>query len=607
MKKIAVLFLFLLCFFSSEMSAQDKATLVKAYIEQANYNLSKGDYVKAKAKANEVLKLSPGNAQAKQILAKCQAKAEQQIVAEKTAFKSALSKGTVDALQFFLKRYPKSQFRQEALNAISDLELWNKAKKVNTKDAYEDYLNLSKFKFYEEDAKQAIADILVKDEQEYMHAYNQGTIDAYQQYLKNYPKGVFADNARNNIEDLTLWQVACDKNTEASYTQYLKESKHQNYDLEAKNRIKQIKSEQEWEKIKDSDDFGILENFKNTYPNSIHTEFVNYKINLLKGEYYFNQGYRTDMVLKHYENANKYLKLEGQYEEHYKELKAQIQYEQILDSSNEIIIKDYLSKMSLNDVNYDNVSNHLAIVMANSLTKYSSEARKVETLRYAKDKKTKEYVKNSITVVEYNKKMDSYSSKTSSYYGYGNTRSNNKRKRRPIKIRLGIQGDVEANINGANEEDGLSGSCNYYSAGFAAIIGDPDQWVNVLIGVNYRWFTIMPEHDYSEHHENYGGTISVPFEIRCNLIRTGDNSRIYVGGGVESGFRVNDGSESWTKGCLNNSFVSLYPMLGFTSRHFDIGLYWKSYVYEPFKKEIIDADKSFYSKSLIGAKLSIFF
>ena len=53
----------------------------------------------------------------------------------------------------------------------------------------------------------------VAEKQRYESACEKGTLEAFQEYIKLYPKGKYAVDVRNRIEDYNLWSEAVKTNT----------------------------------------------------------------------------------------------------------------------------------------------------------------------------------------------------------------------------------------------------------------------------------------------------------------------------------------------------------------------------------------------------------
>lgn len=82
--------------------------------------------------------------------------------AEKRKYDEACQKGTKVALQEYAKRYPNGKYIsdvKERIDSIDETSLWKSAKEENTIDGYNRYLQQSKLRTYETEARNAIEEI----------------------------------------------------------------------------------------------------------------------------------------------------------------------------------------------------------------------------------------------------------------------------------------------------------------------------------------------------------------------------------------------------------------------------------------------------------------
>ena len=120
-------------------------------------------------------------------------------------------------------------------------------------------------------AKQKQQEVLERqrvEKQKYEEACQAGTLTAFEKYVKQYPKGKYIKEINNRIADFSLWTSAKSKNTLASYSQYLEQSKFKTFEKEAQSAIIELESQEMWNNIKSSEDKNAYENFISEYPNS---------------------------------------------------------------------------------------------------------------------------------------------------------------------------------------------------------------------------------------------------------------------------------------------------------------------------------------------------
>ena len=66
---------------------------------------------------------------------------------------------------------------------------------------------------YQQQIKKEVAEKQRIEKQRYESACEKGTLEAFQEYIKLYPKGKYAVDVRNRIEDYNLWSEAVKTNT----------------------------------------------------------------------------------------------------------------------------------------------------------------------------------------------------------------------------------------------------------------------------------------------------------------------------------------------------------------------------------------------------------
>ena len=99
----------------------------------------------------------------------------------------------------------KAEQEEEAKKKLEqkvEEELWRKAKDVNTKDSYNDYLEKSKLKIFKKQAETSISVLITEEEEqkEWDKAKDADSISSYKQYLSVFPNGLHCQEAVNRIE-----------------------------------------------------------------------------------------------------------------------------------------------------------------------------------------------------------------------------------------------------------------------------------------------------------------------------------------------------------------------------------------------------------------------
>lgn len=292
----------------------DESTMISKKLRSAQESMDKGDYKSAISTLNSLLKLSPNHSKAKEMLDQCKQGIKQQKAREEQNFKDACKSGSIDALNSFICRYPNSEYVKSARQRLDDYSMWEIAKKRNTIDSYNLYLQKSSVLAYKEDAQAA---------------------------------------------------------------------------------IKIIKADQAWSICMNTDNESLLSDFICTYPESPNIGEAKYRLNLLKGERLYRDGF-TDMAYSYLGDANLHKTLTDEAATHYAELKEKKTFNDILASSDIDNVRKYLHTLSFSSPYYNDTSNHLALLLGAKLSPWSSEYNMNEALSFAKDEKTKNIVQGYI-------------------------------------------------------------------------------------------------------------------------------------------------------------------------------------------------------------------
>jgi outer membrane protein assembly factor BamD (BamD/ComL family) len=136
----------------------------------------------------------------------------------------------------------------------------------NTRGSYKQYLKeYPKGKFADE-ARSRLENIFWVE----THASN--TIEGYRKYIQRYPSGQYMSQAREWLDEreLQVWNIAKTSDDASSYKQYLDLYPKGKYIVEAHSRIKEM-VQLAWQKARNENTVRAYRNFIKTYPDS---EFV---------------------------------------------------------------------------------------------------------------------------------------------------------------------------------------------------------------------------------------------------------------------------------------------------------------------------------------------
>ncbi|HET7369222.1 MAG TPA: SPOR domain-containing protein [Gammaproteobacteria bacterium] len=113
---------------------------------------------------------------------------------------------------------------------------------------------------------------------DWQQAQQQNTVQAYQQYIQQYPQGDHVAAARQQIAHIQQqkemqqaradWQRVQQANTPQAYQQFLQQHPDSQYAANAKQQIQQMQAAQDWMQVQQSNNPQALQVFIAQYPNS---------------------------------------------------------------------------------------------------------------------------------------------------------------------------------------------------------------------------------------------------------------------------------------------------------------------------------------------------
>ena len=165
----------------------------------------------------------------------------------KKEFEAAQKINTVQAYKQFLQKYPDSKWVEKSKEAIIEIEFFIEQEQINTTEAYEQFLQKYPIGEFAEKAKQAIG---------LLNAQEKNSIEAYQKFLDTKPDSKYAVIANNNLTSSLYEKAKQDINFEFDESIFYKKAVEEN----------KIES---------------LEIFLKRYPNSNYLSSVENKLNNL--------------------------------------------------------------------------------------------------------------------------------------------------------------------------------------------------------------------------------------------------------------------------------------------------------------------------------------
>lgn len=196
---------------------------------------------------------------------------------EKQKYEEACQEGTLQALQNYARLYPKSKYINDVNNRIEDFSLWSSAKSQNTLLSYNQYLQQSRYKSFEKEARAAIVELDSQEEwNSIRHSENK---DEVKNFISKYPNSTCKGTAQERVcelEGIDLYRngdllAALSKFNEAGGKNSISPTNQAAYD--------ECKEFYDYKKIVTATDG---ETFLRRYPNSAYYNQVSNRVARLK-------------------------------------------------------------------------------------------------------------------------------------------------------------------------------------------------------------------------------------------------------------------------------------------------------------------------------------
>ena len=426
------------------------------------------------------------------------------------------------------------------------------------------------------------------EQQLYEDAVAANTLVALQDFLKRLPDSKYTEDVNRRIADFELWHQAVQAGTISGYQNYLAESKSLAYQAEARAAIRMLKEQADWEKIQDSDDPDKFAEFLSRYPNSALQKTATYRLYMLRGNYFY-EAQQTEKALEYYKQATEIAPLTGKAFTHYQELKDKEEYEEVVSSADDSVMRAYLEHTLQTSPYFPEVSNLLARTLASKLEINSTEADYSEALSYACDEQTRSTVNNLISMTR-------------------QAKATHERELRQIAHRNWWKTRLRFGWNIAHF-DYLK---HYMSVGtgLRVRLGIPKDFLNLIAGVEYSWqgyaYSLEPDNSYEEEEVKFStiaNQIEIPVGLRFNIGR-GNGGRFFMGCNADFGFSF--GKKDYE---LRKQTLALEPQIGFCSSldrgdaSLEFGILYKQYLKGHGIFEYTDKE----SKMRFGLFVAIFF
>jgi len=148
---------------------------------------------------------------------------------------------------------------------------WEEANRQGTIEAYEQFLKVHPDADQTNQAKRRLEELRIAEDWDIAKSTN--TIDAYRVFLSQQPVSKYAKMARAKLDQLVSendWKHAKSMGTIASYEEFLQKHPKSGQAPNAEQSIQQLKEEREWKRVEEINTRSAFAEFVKNYPSSSH-------------------------------------------------------------------------------------------------------------------------------------------------------------------------------------------------------------------------------------------------------------------------------------------------------------------------------------------------
>jgi outer membrane protein assembly factor BamD (BamD/ComL family) len=398
-----------------------------------------------------------------------------------------------------------------------------------------------------------------REQEAFEEACQAGTVDALNSFIRLFPNSSFVAEAQARIDDYSIWSQAQQEATVQAYENYLANSTVRAYENEAQRAISTLKAAAEWEQLKTSTSIADLEDFRSRYPNSAKDAEVQQRLNLLKGEQSYQDGHH-DQAIDFFDQYKSSAPLEGQYLEHYNELLLEREYNNIKNSTDVDRLMPFLNRLTPSHRYYNDISNQIAIGLAQNLGQHSSDADFETALRYAVNPATRTTVEQNIDRAR-------------------EARRDYNRRQRSLAHELWWERNLMFGWNMFGMDFWKNTSS--FRSGLRIKLGTHQDVFNISLGADYVYHAFTQtlkknngKEDISFHPVCH--QVAVPLNIKLNFTNGDNKCSFYFGCAAEYAYTF--GKASDYKDLCNDYTLAFEPQIGLNWKSVDWGFYWRKYL-----------------------------
>lgn len=178
---------------------------------------------------------------------------------ENNAFNSALETYTISSFQSFISQHPNSHYVNDAKKHIHEIELWDYARNLNTKESFLNYLQESTVKKNKSDAEDYIQRI--DSENDWLKCKDSNDLNELETYIHKYPNSAHKLFAQYKINLISGEQNYNYGNYSMAFQLLSKANNYQQLNGFHLQHLNKACEETEYVSLSNSNDVGALKNY----------------------------------------------------------------------------------------------------------------------------------------------------------------------------------------------------------------------------------------------------------------------------------------------------------------------------------------------------------
>ena len=425
--------------------------------------------------------------------------------------------------------------------------------------------------YLKEYCDERIDELRAEAQRAYDAAEAEGTISAMQVFIDSYPRSQLCEKAKLKQQEYKrkeaerqTWLSYKNQGTKQAFINYLKSSSSPAYAAEARAALRDIETDEAYQALGDTASISALEAFAAAHTGTKYDTPIKQRIALLKARSAAQEG-KLDEAYNLYtayidsidSDGDTLMVLSSTDKAFFGKAKQYHAYQEVMQDGTAADLLAFNNTYGTDGPYYKQVADRYARLAITSASPSDFDAIRA----CASQPETQAYVEDVIAQKQEQLRLEEIERK-----------------------RLARQDWWKGRFTGGWHAVTLDFMGDYYaiSTGIRLRFGRYNDAVNFIFGVDYMhtmgeeggFFSM--ENDFSDI-STVCGQVVIPYGIRFNMGARSSRSKFFIGILGESGFKVVDGADM-DKSFLRSKTFAVMPEIGFCRRHFEFSVYYKKYL-----------------------------